>query len=60
MAHWFLKSWTGEEDEGMNLEIMKAYLPLYRKAMVLTLKIGWMGIALAILIGLKNLVLYDT
>ena len=36
----------------MNLEIMKAYLPLYRKAMVLTLKIGWMGIALAILIGL--------
>lgn len=36
----------------MNWEIMKAYLPLYWKALLLVLKIGWIGIVLAILIGL--------
>jgi polar amino acid transport system permease protein len=36
----------------MNLEIMLKYLPLYQKALMLTLKIGWMGILAAILIGL--------
>ena len=35
----------------MSWEIMRAYLPLYGKALLLVLKIGWIGIALAILIG---------
>ena len=35
----------------MRWEIMRAYLPLYAKALLLVLKIGWIGIALAILIG---------
>ena len=35
----------------MSWEIMRAYLPLYAKALLLVLKIGWLGIALAILIG---------
>lgn len=35
----------------MNFEIMRSYLPLYQKAMLLTIKIGWIGIALSILIG---------
>ena len=35
----------------MSCEIMRAYLPLYAKALLLVLKIGWIGIALAILIG---------
>lgn len=36
----------------MNWEVIEAYLPLYQKAMVLTLRIGWLGILLAIVIGL--------
>jgi polar amino acid transport system permease protein len=36
----------------MNWEVIQAYLPLYEKAMVLTLKIGWMGIFWSILLGL--------
>ena len=35
----------------MSWEIMRAYLPLYAKALLLVLEIGWIGIALAILIG---------
>ena len=35
----------------MNFEVMKEYLPLYKKAMLLTLRIGWIGIVLAILLG---------
>ena len=35
----------------MSWEIMRAYLPLYAKALLLVLKIGWIGIALALLIG---------
>ena len=35
----------------MNTEVMLDYLPLYIKAMFLTLKIGWIGIVLSILIG---------
>lgn len=35
----------------MNIEVMKDYLPLFLRATVLTLKIGWIGIALAIVIG---------
>ena len=36
----------------MDLEIMKSYLPLYRDALLLTLKIGWQGVLLAFLTGL--------
>lgn len=36
----------------MNWEVIQEYLPLYRKAMGLTLRIGWMGILLAIVLGL--------
>ena len=36
----------------MNWEIIGKYLPLYQKAAVLTVKIGFMGIAAAIMIGL--------
>lgn len=36
----------------MDFVVIKEYLPLFAKAMILTLKIGWMGIAFAILIGL--------
>ena len=35
----------------MNIEVMLSYLPLYKKAMILTLKIGWIGIIFAILLG---------
>lgn len=35
----------------MDFDVIKSYLPLYEKAMLLTLKIGWIGILLAILIG---------
>ena len=35
----------------MNLEVMHSYLPLYIEAMKLTLKIGWTGIILSVLIG---------
>ena len=35
----------------MNWEAMKSYLPLYEKACILTLKIGWIGILFAIVIG---------
>ena len=36
----------------MNWEVISQYLPLYQKAMWLTLRIGWMGIAFSIIIGL--------
>lgn len=36
----------------MNFEVMQSYLPLYWKAMKLTLSIGWIGILLAIALGL--------
>ncbi len=35
----------------MNWEVISSYLPLYWKAMLLTLRIGWLGILFAILIG---------
>ena len=35
----------------MNWDVMAEYLPLFEKALVLTLWIGWLGILLAILIG---------
>ncbi len=36
----------------MNWEFIEKYLPLYRRAATLTVKIGFMGIAAAILVGL--------
>ena len=36
----------------MDFAAMKEYLPLYRDALVLTMRIGWEGILLALLIGL--------
>ncbi|MCR5785707.1 MAG: amino acid ABC transporter permease [Eubacterium sp.] len=36
----------------MNWEVIAEYIPLYKTAMLLTLKIGWMGIIGSILIGL--------
>lgn len=36
----------------MNWEFIEKYLPLYRKAAVLTVKIGFMGIAAAVFVGL--------
>lgn len=36
----------------MNYDVMVSYLPLFWEAMILTLKIGWIGIAGAIVIGL--------
>lgn len=36
----------------MDFSVIAEYLPLYEKALLLTVRIGWMGIFLAILIGL--------
>ncbi len=36
----------------MNVDILKEYIPLYEKALLLTLKIGWQGILVAFIIGL--------
>ncbi|MBO4266910.1 MAG: amino acid ABC transporter permease [Lachnospiraceae bacterium] len=36
----------------MDLEVIRSYLPLFTEAFLLTLKIGWMGIALAVFIGM--------
>ena len=36
----------------MDLEFMAKYIPLYREAALLTVKIGFAGIAAAIVIGL--------
>ena len=36
----------------MDFSVIAKYLPLYEKALLLTVQIGWMGILLAILIGL--------
>ena len=36
----------------MNLEVMSSYLPRYMEAFILTLKIGWLGIGLALVLGI--------
>lgn len=36
----------------MNWEVIQEYLPLYQKAMGLTLRIGWLGILLSVALGL--------
>ncbi len=35
----------------MSIEFIQEYIPLYQKAMILTLQIGWSGIVLAVLVG---------
>ena len=41
-----------ERGDKMNWDVMLQYLPLYKEAMLLTLYIGWIGVALSIAIGL--------
>ena len=36
----------------MDFDIMRSYLPLYQEALVLTMRIGWKGVAIALVIGL--------
>ena len=36
----------------MNLDVIISYIPLYIEAFFLTVKIGWLGIFLALAIGL--------
>jgi polar amino acid transport system permease protein len=38
----------------LNWQVIGNYLPLYKEAMLLTLRIGWMGILFAILLGLVS------
>ena len=38
----------------MDYAVIESYLPLYKDALLLTLKIGWQGIALSLLIGLAG------
>ena len=35
----------------MNFGVIQDYMPLYTKAFLLTIKIGWIGIALSVVIG---------
>ena len=35
----------------MDLTVMRSYLPLYKDALLLTMRIGWQGVALAFLLG---------
>ncbi|MBO4889820.1 MAG: amino acid ABC transporter permease [Lachnospiraceae bacterium] len=35
----------------MDLEVIRSYMPLYTEAFILTVKIGWIGIALSLVIG---------
>lgn len=36
----------------MDLDVMLSYLPLYKQALLLTLRVGWQGVAIAVVIGL--------
>ncbi len=36
----------------MSIEVMRSYLPLYRDALLLTLRIGWQGVLLALILGI--------
>lgn len=36
----------------MDLDVMISYLPLYKEALFLTMRIGWKGVAIAVVIGL--------
>ncbi len=41
----------------MNFEVMKEYLPLYKDALLLTMKIGWIGVAIAFLLGIAGAII---
>ena len=36
----------------MDINILKSYIPLYKDALFLTMKIGWQGIILSLILGL--------
>ena len=38
----------------MDIGVLESYIPLYKDALILTLKIGWQGIALSFVIGLAG------
>ena len=38
----------------MNTEVVNSYIPIYVKAFLLTLKIGWVGVALAFVLGIAG------
>ena len=38
--------------EIVNLDVMISYLPLYKDALFLTMRVGWKGVVIAVLIGL--------
>ena len=40
----------------MDIEVIKTYLPLYNEAILLTIRIGWLGILAAFAIGLLGAV----
>lgn len=41
----------------MDIDVMISYLPLYKDALLLTLKIGWQGVLLAFLIGVLSTII---
>ena len=41
----------------MDIEVIKTYLPLYNEAILLTIRIGWLGILSAFAIGLLGAVI---
>ncbi len=41
----------------MDIEVIKTYLPLYNEAILLTIRIGWLGILAAFVIGLLGAVI---
>ena len=46
----FLTAW--KDGDRMETEVLVSYIPLYRDALLLTLRIGWQGVLLAFLFGL--------
>ena len=42
----------------MDIDILKSYIPLYKDALFLTMKIGWQGILLSLLLGLVGAAIY--
>jgi len=44
--------WIIESVNKMNFEVISSYLPLYAEAFILTIKIGWIGILIALFIGI--------
>lgn len=49
--HWVLRCFSGMEKD-MDYEVMLEYLPLYKEALILTLKVGWIGVLLAFVLGI--------